>query len=476
MSIGNDIREIRAIELHQDVVNRISWSPSGKRLATASHDGTVALWDRSNGRVNTRLKSSGGRVWTVSWSPGETRLATVDDAGLGIWDSDSGDFIRTISTPQKPQCARFGPNHDILAIGTDHGEIVLLHLGDLEASRILLGHQSAVETLAWSPDERLLASGDRDGIVYIWDVDAGAPLRALRDHKDMVRTVVWSRDGNTLATGANDCTVRLYSSQGIELRVLESHKKGISDLSFSSSDVLLASRSWDNTIQIWRCDTWDLISTLAVRVSPISLSGMSFHPDDQMLAAHDDTKGRLLLWEVALPNASSEGGSSFHYKNAKIVLAGDTGVGKTGLRLRLLMRNYRPVDSTHGRYVATLAQKHMKDKNENDITCELLLWDLAGNPGYRVVNQLYLDQVAVAVVVFDAHSDREPFDGVGYWANALDRSATSRQFPLTKFLVAARSDRGRPAVSREQIESVCAKFGFAGYFETSPKDPQGNDA
>ena len=475
MSTGNSPREVLAIELHQDVVNRISWSPSGRRLATASHDGTVALWDRIDCKLYARLRSSGGRVWTVSWSPGETRLATVDDAGLGVWDSGNGEFIRTIPTPHKPRCARFGPNHDVLAIGTEHGEILLLHLRDPGASRVLVGHQSPVDTLAWSPDERLLASGGRDGIVYLWDVDAGSALRSITDHKDMVRVVVWSRDGNTLATGSNDCTVRLYSAQGMELRVLEAHTKGISDLSFSSSDILFASRSWDNTIQVWRCDTWDTLATLHVRVSPISFSGMSFHPDDLLLAAHDDTAGRLRLWKVILPDTPADGGSSFHYKNAKIVLAGDTGVGKTGLRLRLLMRNYRPVDSTHGRYVATLAQQRMKDAAGNDVTCELLLWDLAGNPGYRVVNQLHLNQAAVAAVVFDAHSDREPFAGVAYWAKALDRGATSRQFPVTKFLVAARIDRGRPAASKEQIKSVCERFGFAGYFETSAAEPLGID-
>ena len=475
MTTASTVREVLAIELHEDIVNRVSWSPSGRRLATASHDGTVALWDRAQKRIYARLRSPGGRVWTVSWSPGETRLATVDDAGLRIWDAETGTLVQTISTTHKPRCARFGPNRDVLAIGTDQGEILLVNLRGSAVAKTLLGHQSPVETLAWSPDQRLLASGGRDGIVFIWDVDAGSALRCLRDHRDMVRTVVWSRDGNTLATGSNDCTVRFYSPQGRELRVLESHKKGISDLSFASDDRLFASRSWDNTIRVWRCDTWDEIATLHVRVSPTSFSGMSFHPDDLLLAAHDDAAARLRLWEIMLPEAASLGGGSFHYKNAKVVLAGDTGVGKTGLRLRRLMRDYRPVDSTHGRFVGTLAQHRRKDAAGNDVTCELLLWDLAGNPGYRVVNQLHLNQAAVAAVIFDAHSDREPFAGVAYWAKALDRAAAWRQFPLVKFLVAARIDRGRPVASADQIQIIRKRFGFADYFETSAAEPRGID-
>lgn len=41
-------------------------------------------------------------------------------------------------------------------------------------------------------------------------------------------------------------------------------------------------------------------------------------------------------------------------------------------------------------------------------TRETLLWDLAGQPGYRLVHQLHLGEVAVALVLFDARSETEP--------------------------------------------------------------------
>ncbi|CAN0456484.1 unnamed protein product, partial [Ectocarpus sp. 8 AP-2014] len=35
---------------HQDTINAVSYSPDGRRLATASSDGTIKLWDPSSGK------------------------------------------------------------------------------------------------------------------------------------------------------------------------------------------------------------------------------------------------------------------------------------------------------------------------------------------------------------------------------------------------------------------------------------------
>ena len=49
----------------------------------------------------------------------------------------------------------------------------------------------------------------------------------------------------------------------------------------------------------------------------------------------------------------------------------------------------------------------------------ILLWDLAGQPGYRLIHQLHLGEVAVALLVFDARSETDPFSGVKHWVRAL---------------------------------------------------------
>ena len=94
---------------------------------------------------------------------------------------------------------------------------------------------------------------------------------------------------------------------------------------------------------------------------------------------------------------------------------------------------------------------------------ETLLWDLAGQPGYRLIHQLHLSEVAVALVVFDARSDVDPLSGVRYWNCALTQTGRSKDSEPTsrrKFLVVARCDRGGVALSNERLNELASELGF----------------
>ncbi|HEY2575503.1 MAG TPA: TIR domain-containing protein [Streptosporangiaceae bacterium] len=163
---------------------------------------------------------------------------------------------------------------------------------------------------------------------------------------------------------------------------------------------------------------------------------------------------------------------SRRYVNAKVVLLGDSGVGKSGLGLVLTGRPYEPTDSTHGRRVWIFDQQQVDVHGAGRQSREVLLWDLAGQPGYRLVHQLHLNEIAVALVVFDSRSETDPFAGVKHWARALAhaRLLEDAAVPLRTYLVAARADRGGVAVTKERIRAMIGELGLDGFFETSAKE------
>src|SRR5215471_2627253 len=110
---------------------------------------------------------------------------------------------------------------------------------------------------------------------------------------------------------------------------------------------------------------------------------------------------------------------STYYTNAKVVLVGDSGVGKSGLGLVLSGQSFVPTESTHGRHVWIFESKETEHDKKIKETRETFLWDLAGQSGYRLIHQLHLDEAAVALVVFDAQSETDPFGGIQYWERAL---------------------------------------------------------
>jgi GTPase SAR1 family protein len=154
---------------------------------------------------------------------------------------------------------------------------------------------------------------------------------------------------------------------------------------------------------------------------------------------------------------------SVHYTTVKIALVGDSGVGKTGLGWRLAHGEFKEQPSTHGQqfWVIDELGKRRADGTE----CEAVLWDLAGQPDYRLVHSLFLDDVDLALVLFDPANREKPLSGVEFWLKQLSKMEGG---PRGSILVGARVDRGKPTLTAKELEEFCSQRGVAGgYVATS---------
>src|SRR5215472_8440339 len=69
-------KELLMLRGHGDRVESLSWSPDGKRLATANWSLGVKVWDADTGKELLKVQASGGTA-TIAWSPDGKRLATL---------------------------------------------------------------------------------------------------------------------------------------------------------------------------------------------------------------------------------------------------------------------------------------------------------------------------------------------------------------------------------------------------------------
>lgn len=153
---------------------------------------------------------------------------------------------------------------------------------------------------------------------------------------------------------------------------------------------------------------------------------------------------------------------------------GDSGVGKTGLSNYLArgikVEDDKPLPSTDGAWATQWLFKH--DKKKAGVEREIWLWDFAGQVDYRLVHQLFMDDTAAAVFVFNPQNEN-PFEGLGHWDRDLQKATRK---PFAKLLAAGRVDRGGLVVSAASLNQFMAQRGFRGPLHlTSAQTGEGCD-
>ena len=77
----------------------------------------------------------------------------------------------------------------------------------------LLGHQSAITGLAFSPNGELLATASTDRSIRLWSTDSGAHLATLTSgHVASLLDLTYSANGKLIATTSDDQTLRIWEA------------------------------------------------------------------------------------------------------------------------------------------------------------------------------------------------------------------------------------------------------------------------
>jgi WD40 repeat protein len=286
-----DLREQNRFIGHDGAVTKISFSPDGQTIASASHDNTVKLWRARDGKLITTLKDKGhtDEVNGVSFSPdGQIIASASNDKTVKLWKPD-GTFIRNLQHKAEVNAVSFSPDGQIIASASNDKTVKLwkrdgTFIQDLK-------HSAEVNAVSFSRDG-IIASASNDKTVKLWKQD-GSLIANLTGHEDTVLAVSFSPDGQTIASASNDKTVKLWKLDGSLINTLSEHSNGVNGVSFSPDGQTIASAISDQTIKLWKRDG-SLITTLYGHKN--SVLDVSFSPDGQTIASASGDK-TVKLWK-----------------------------------------------------------------------------------------------------------------------------------------------------------------------------------
>jgi len=144
----------------------------------------------------------------------------------------------------------------------------------------------------------------------------------------------------------------------------------------------------------------------------------------------------------------------------KLLLIGDSGVGKSCLLLRFADDTYTES------YISTIGVDFkIRTIQLDGKTIKLQIWDTAGQERFRTITSSYYRGAHGIIVVYDT-TEMESFNNVKQWLHEIDRYATEG---VNKLLVGNKSD----LVAKRQVDTAAAKELADGlsipFLETSAK-------
>ncbi|MET0407815.1 MAG: WD40 repeat domain-containing serine/threonine-protein kinase, partial [Hyphomicrobium sp.] len=207
-------RRLYRFQRNDATIWAVDFVGSEDRVAAASHDWTVSLWETaSESSPIAVLEGHENAVQALAVDPSGRWIASGGaDRAVRIWSAETKDTRRLYrNNSDFVSALNFSPDGSMLATGSLDGTVKILSMNSYRMQRILAGHNARITSLAFSGTNDLLASASEDGVLRVRSLKRPRAYLALTGLGSGAKTVIFSNDGRTLLTGGQDGVIRLWS-------------------------------------------------------------------------------------------------------------------------------------------------------------------------------------------------------------------------------------------------------------------------
>jgi len=250
-------QEMTYLYVEGEIVNPAFFSPDGKKIVTASWDGSAKIWDAKSGTLLVDLKLDHGLTLNAPFSPDSKRIITISsDSTAKIWDVQSGTLLFRLK-----------------------------------------GHSDRITFARFSPDNRNIVTASNDKTAKIWNAETGKLLIDLKGHLSWVVSAQFSSDGKEIVTASWDGTAKIWNARtGKQLANLIGDNGGLKSAQFSPDGKKVQTIYNDQTTKTWDAETGKIL--LDIEGNDNRTYFVLFSKDGKRVFRADQSNGSAELWDA----------------------------------------------------------------------------------------------------------------------------------------------------------------------------------
>lgn len=250
-----------------NIMWQASFSSDGQRIASASTDGTVIIYNLNGGTEHIFVNEEGEVPFTDARILRNGDIITADNEGLILQWSMGGivpDKVLGEHSSEVRKLAVLDGEETILSVGYE-GRLYIHHL-DGETEEILIDN-SGIEDISLNANSTEALMGLVGGGGVLINLETKEITRINNNDGVDFQCAEFSKDGKTLYFGTEEGLLKAYNRAGHLLWEKKLHDGATYDLDFSPNGEYLVSAGGDDRVTIWETSSLSMTNDLWTKES-----------------------------------------------------------------------------------------------------------------------------------------------------------------------------------------------------------------
>lgn len=308
--------EIRVRQIYRNVhsnqkIYTAAWSPDGKYFATGATDGIVHLWGISSEKMLRKSTDVNEIIFSIAWSPDAKMLAigtSKNKDNIEIWDIENEIMIKNLNGHSLwVTKLAWSPDGNMLASCATDNVCIIWKVPDWEIQQKMY-HESSCQDIVWTYDiNKIVTRASLSNNLLVWELSSGNCTKKIKGLLHKFQCSAYQSDRKVIALGGIDGKMIIWNLGNNNQKIINAHSETLLDISFSSDDRFIVTRSRDKSLKIWRSDTLELIELIKdIQLSRLYSSAL-FDPRSSILSLITGKfQNDIIFWEIDLDRLSQK--------------------------------------------------------------------------------------------------------------------------------------------------------------------------